>query len=91
MVAALTDDHKYLTVAVVNATDQEHRFNLGVVGMKVIGQSSVWELSESSLSADNHVGLPQEVFVKEIPFHGALSSIAVGSSTVNIYRFQVAQ
>jgi hypothetical protein len=36
-VAALTADHKYLTVAVVNATDAEQKFDLGVTGAKIAG------------------------------------------------------
>jgi len=89
MVAAMTDDHKYLTLAVVNATDQEHKFNLSVAGMNVTGPSTEWQLSGSDLNADDHVGQPQQVFVKEIPLSDPLSSIAVAPSSVNIYRFSV--
>jgi alpha-N-arabinofuranosidase len=89
MVAALTDDHKYLAVAVVNATDQEHKFDLSVAGMKVGGPSKVWQLSGSDLNADNHVGQPQLVFVQEIPLSDASGPVTVAPSSVNIYRFSV--
>jgi alpha-N-arabinofuranosidase len=91
MVAALTDDHKYLTVAVVNATDREHEFNLGVTGMKAGGLSTVWQLSGGDLNRDNHVGEPQQIFVKEVPLSNASRPIAVAPSSVDIYRFPLEQ
>ena len=91
MVAALTDDHKYLTVAVVNATDREHEFNLGVTGMKAGGLSTVWQLSGGDLNGDNHVGEPQQIFVKEAPLSNASRPIAVAPSSVDIYRFPLEQ
>ena len=39
MVSALTEDHKYLTIAVVNATESEQKFNVNVTGMKLAGPS----------------------------------------------------
>lgn len=89
MVAALTDDHKYLTLAVVNATDEEHPFDLSVAGVKVDGAPTVWQLSGSDLSADNHVGQPQQVFVREIPRGDASGTIHVAPNSVSIYRLPV--
>jgi hypothetical protein len=42
MVAALTEDHKYLTVAVVNATETAKKLNLNVTGVRLAGQSTLW-------------------------------------------------
>ena len=89
MIATLTDDRKYLTVAVVNATDRERGFDLSVAGMKVGPPSMVWQLSGSDLNADNHVGEPEQVFVKEIPLGEGSKTIAVATNSVNIYRFSV--
>ena len=90
MAAALTDDHKYLTVAVVNATDSEQKFDLNVTGVRIAGPSTQWQLSGASLVAENHVGQPQQVFVKEIPLGDAPATVSVTANTVNIYRFPVA-
>jgi alpha-N-arabinofuranosidase len=91
MVAALTEDHKYLTIAVVNATDSEQKFNLNVSGVRVGGPSTQWQLSGSSLQAENHFGQPAQVEVKEIPMADAPQTVSVAPATVNIYRFPVAQ
>lgn len=89
MVAALTADRKYLTVAVVNGTGSEQNFDLHVDGMRLEGPSTAWQLSGSSLTADNLVGQPPQVQVKEIPEGNAPATIAVAPETVSIFRFPV--
>ena len=89
-VAALTEDHKFLTVAVVNATESEQKLDLNVSGVRLAGPSTQWQLSGTSLDAENHVGQPQQIAVKEIALGDATSAVSVAPNTVNIYRFQVA-
>ena len=91
MVAALTEDHKYLTIAVVNATESEQKFNVNVTGMKLAGPSTQWQMTGSSLEAENHFGQPAQVEVKEIPLGNSSQSVTVAPTTVSIYRFPVAQ
>ena len=91
MVSALTEDHKYLTIAVVNATDSEQKFDLNVTGMKLAGPSMQWQLSGSSLDAEDHVGQPPQVEVKETQLGDVPQSVTVAPATVSIYRFPVAQ
>ena len=59
MFAALTADHKYLTLAVVNATETEQKFHLDVTGARLGGPSTLWQMSGNSLDAANHVGQPR--------------------------------
>jgi alpha-N-arabinofuranosidase len=47
--AALTPDHKFLTLAVVNATEKEQKFNLSAVGVKLAGPSTQWILTGNGL------------------------------------------
>jgi alpha-L-arabinofuranosidase len=91
MVATLTPDHKYLTVAVVNATDSARKLNLNVSGAHLAGPSTLWQLTGSSLDAANHVGQPPQVEVKETATGEAPSSLTVAPDSVNVYRFPVAQ
>lgn len=91
MIATLTPDHKYLNVAVVNATDQEQKFELSVTGMHLTGPSTLWQLTGSSLDAGNRVGQPAQTEVKELPVVGTQGKIAVAPISVNVYRFTVAQ
>jgi alpha-L-arabinofuranosidase len=91
MFAALTADHKYLTIAVVNATELEQKFDLNVTGTRLAGPSTLWQMTGSSLDAANHVGQQPQVEVKEIPMGDASKTIAVAPITVNIYRFPITQ
>lgn len=90
MFAALTSDRKYLTIAVVNATESEQKFDLKVAGVKLEGLSKLWQLTGSSLDAANHVGQPSQVEVKEIPIGSAPGTVTVSPISVNIYQFPVA-
>jgi alpha-N-arabinofuranosidase len=91
MFAALTADRKYLTIAVVNATESEQKFDLNVTGARLAGPSTLWQMTGSSLDAANHVGQQPQVEVKEIPIGDAPRTIAVAPISVNIYRFPIAQ
>lgn len=91
MIATLTPDRKYLNVAVVNATDQEQKFDLGVTGVHVAGPSTLWQLTGSSLDGANRVGQPAQVAIKEISIDAPQGRISVAPISVNVYRFGIAQ
>ena len=91
MVAALTEDRKYLTIAVVNGTDTAQKLDLNVTGVKLSGPSRQWQLTGNSLDAENHVGQPAQVEVKEIAIGETPQSVSVAPASVNIYRFAVAE
>jgi alpha-N-arabinofuranosidase len=90
MVAALTEDHKYLTIAVVNGTDTAQKLELNVTGIRLAGPSTLWQLTGNSLDAENHVGQPAQVEVKEIAIGDAPQAFSVAPISVNIYRMPVA-
>ncbi len=89
MVAALTEDHKFLTIAVVNATDSEQKLNLNVAGVQLSGPSTLWQMTGSNVDAANHVGQPAQVEIKEMPSGDVAQPIAVAPISINIYRFAV--
>jgi alpha-L-arabinofuranosidase len=91
MFAALTTDRKYLTIAIVNATESEQKFDLKLNGTPLAGPSTFWQMTGSSLDAANHVGQQPQVEVKEISIGDAPGKIVVTPISVNIYRFPVAQ
>jgi alpha-N-arabinofuranosidase len=88
--AALTSDRKYLTLAVVNASDQEGKFDMSVTGLHLSGPASAWQLTGSSVDAANHVGQPAGVEIKETNVGDASGTISVAPLSVNIYRLPVA-
>ena len=71
MFAALTPDRKYLTIAVVNATESEQKFDLNVTGARLGGPSTLWQMTGKDLDAANHVGQEPQVEVKEIAIGNA--------------------
>ena len=87
MVAALTEDHKFLTVAVVNATESEQKFDLSITGARLAGPPTVCRLTGTSVDAANHVGQTQQVEVKDASIGNAQSMISVAPISVSIYRF----
>jgi alpha-L-arabinofuranosidase len=91
MFAALTPDRKFLTLAVVNATDSEQKFDLGVTGAKLAGPPTLWQMTGKNLEAADRVGQEPQVAVKEISPSGASGTISVAPISINIYRFPVAQ
>jgi alpha-L-arabinofuranosidase len=91
MVAALSADHKFLTLAVVNATDSEQKFDLAVDGVRLSDNAKLWRMTASDVEAANKVGQPPEVEVKASAIGGAPTVLSVPRISVDIYRFSVAQ
>lgn len=90
MFAALTPDRKFLTLAVVNATDATQSFRLNVTGARLAGPSTVWQMTGKSLDAANRVGQSPQVEVRTLPLDGAPSSLTVTPNSVDLYRFSLA-
>jgi alpha-N-arabinofuranosidase len=91
MFAALTPDHKYLTLAVVNATDAEQHFDLNVSGVRLAGEATLWQMTGKDLASANHVGQSPQVEVKESAIGDAPKAVAVAPISIDIYRFSVAR
>ncbi len=91
MFAALTPDRKFLTLAVVNATDSEQKFNLNVAGLHLAGPSTLWQMTAKSVDAVNRVGQPSQVGIKEISIGNAPGSVTVAPISLNVYRIPIAQ
>jgi len=87
--AALTPDKKFLTVAVVNPTEAAHHLNLEVHGVRLGGDSTLWQLTGSSLDANNAVGAKPEVSITNTPVSGVPSALTIKPISINIYRIPV--
>src|SRR5579883_46969 len=90
IVAALTSDRKYLTLAVVNATESAQPFDLRLTGARAGGKSTVWMLTGNDLNAENRVGQAPQIQVKEIDIGSVPQSLSVAPTSVDIYRFPLA-
>jgi len=91
MVAALSADHKFLTLAAVHATESEQKLELKVAGARLTGPSTLWQMTGKNLEAADHVGEPPQVVVRETPPGGVSGTISVAPISVEIYRFSVAE
>jgi alpha-N-arabinofuranosidase len=91
MFAALSPDRKYLTLAVVNATDSEQKFNLDVNGRRLSGIARLWQMTGKTLEAANHVGQSPEVELRETAIGEAPTTLSVAPISVSFYRFPVVQ
>ena len=89
--AALTPDRKYLNVAVVNATDQEQKFDLSMSGMHLSGRATAWQLTGNSLDAANRVGQPAQVTTQEISTDATTGTISAAPISVTVYQIPLAQ
>ncbi len=91
MVAALTADHKFLTVAVVNATRTAQQFHLNLAGATLQGTPVVWRLSGPGLDSANHVGQSPQVAIQRLPVSSSAQNISVAPISVDIFRFPVSE
>lgn len=91
MLAAVSADGKFLTLAVVNATDAEQNFNLNIRGASQNGGATIWQMTGKDLDAANRVGQPPQVQVKQTEIGEAPTKLSVSPISVNFYRFPVVQ
>lgn len=89
MVAALSPDRRYLTLAVVNATESVRPLSLKVTGVHLAGKSTLWRLTGKNLDAANRAGQEPQVKVRKISMEGVPATFSVAPISVDIYRFPV--
>jgi len=89
--AALTSDRKYLTVAVVNATESTQKLDLTVAGAQLKRPWTLWQVTAGNLDAANHAGQPPQVELKETSIGDVSGTLSVAPISVNIYQFPLVQ
>ncbi|MGB8477454.1 MAG: alpha-N-arabinofuranosidase [Acidobacteriaceae bacterium] len=89
MFAALTPDRKYLTLAVVNATDSARGFDLNIAGVRLQGQPTLWQITGKDLQAADQVGQAPLVAITRSTVSGSVHRLSVAPISVDIYRFPV--
>ncbi|MGD0697764.1 MAG: alpha-N-arabinofuranosidase [Terriglobia bacterium] len=91
MVAALSADRKFLTLAVVNATESVHPLELNVIGVRLAGKPTLWQMTGKDLDASNRVGQPPQVEVKKIPITDTATTFSIAPISINIFRIPIAR
>jgi alpha-L-arabinofuranosidase len=91
MFAAMTPDRKYLTLAVVNATETEHSFDLNVAGGRLQGQPTLWQITGKDLQAADQVGQAPQVTITKATVTGSAHKLSVAPMSVDVYQFPLEQ
>jgi alpha-N-arabinofuranosidase len=89
VVAALSSDRKFLTLAIVNPTESVQESNLNILGVQLGGDSRLWRLTGPSVAAANVVGREPEVKIETVSLPDVPKVLSVAPISINIYRFQI--
>ena len=87
--AALSEDRKTLTFAVLNPSDSEQHAKLVVSGVKLASQGRVWRMAPSSVDATIAVGQKPGVEIQEQDLVSVPDAMSVPPFSVNIFSFAV--
>jgi alpha-N-arabinofuranosidase len=85
--AALSEDRKTLTFAVLNPSDSKQSMKLTVNGVKLASQGTLWQMAPSSVDAVVAVGKTPEVAVEEHPLSAVPDTIEAPPFSVSIYSY----
>ena len=86
MVAALTGDGKFLTVAVVNANEAAQEVDLSLTGIALSGKGRMWRMTGDSLTAATGLGR-NEVRVVETQLPETPKTLKIAPISIEIYEF----
>jgi alpha-N-arabinofuranosidase len=87
--AALTEDRKSLTVAVVNPTESGQQMALNIEGVQLGGKSRLWRMTGPNLEAANVHGQKRQIEIKEETIPEAPKTLSVAPFSINICEFEV--
>jgi alpha-N-arabinofuranosidase len=87
--AALSEDRKALTFAVLNPSDSEQRLSLSIHGVKLSSQGHLWRMAPAGVDATIVVGQKPGVEVQEQGRVSVPDTMSVPPFSVSIYSFAV--
>ncbi len=83
--AALSEDGRALTLAVVNPTDEARRLRLKVAGRALGGSGQKWVITGKDRWAHNRPGAPRDVDITTEAVEGVAEAAEVGPLSVTLY------
>jgi alpha-N-arabinofuranosidase len=87
--AALSDDRRTVTIAVVNPSDAAQSLHLTIQGVKLGGQGKLWQLAPDKVDAMIEVGKKSEVRVEEKTLAVLPEAMTAPPYSVNILSYPV--
>ena len=85
--AALSEDRKSLTFAVLNPSDSAQPLKLSISGARLAGPGHLWRMAPESVDATVTVGQKPGVEVQEKEITSVPDTMTVAPFSVNIYSF----
>jgi alpha-N-arabinofuranosidase len=85
--AAWSEDHKTLTVAVINPTESEQSLNLTINRASLTGKGTVYRMAPDSLTAVSTIGRPSQVEVSASPVTPS-DRLTLPRFSVSIYAWE---
>ncbi len=87
--AALTEDRKTLTVAIVNPTESPQETDFSVAGIQLVGTGRMWQIAPPDIDAHNELGKEPVVEIVENPVSEIPATLAVAPISITLYEFEV--
>jgi len=87
--AALSEDRKTLTFAVLNPSDSEQRLKLSISGVKLSSQGHLWRMAPAAVDAIISVGQKPGVEIQELGTVSVPDAMSIPPFSVSIYSFPV--
>ena len=85
--AALSEDRKTLTIAVLNPSETEQSIHLDLHGVTLGSTGKLWRMAPNSIDATVKAGSPAEVKVEEQLLGALPASLTLRPFSVNIYAY----
>ena len=89
VVAAWTQDHRALTLAVVNPTEYAHTLVLMLENAQLTGTGQLWLISSSDPMAYNEPGEPPQVTIEERQLSGIVDRLSIPPLSISLYELKV--
>ncbi len=89
VVAALTDDRKTLTMAVVNPTKTTQKLDIAVQSVQLADGGELWRMAPGNVNASIVIGQEPQVKIQDIKLDSPPSDLTIAPISVNIYQWSV--
>jgi alpha-N-arabinofuranosidase len=87
--AALTEDKKALTVAIVNPTESEQQIRLHFKTVNLADQGTLWRMVAPDLDARNTVGQPPQVEIAESVLTERPDMLSIPPISISLYKLPI--
>ncbi len=87
--AALSEDHKTLTIAVLNPSDAQQSIHLDIHGATLASAGKLWRMAPNSIDATVKAGSAAEVHVEEQSLNALPATVTLRPYSVNIYSYPI--